>query len=273
MDVKSAIRSSHQTALAAAILASLSLTAGPVFADDKRTSEINSIVTSLKPIEGSGKSSPRAEEINAIINGKKTKVVVDYGRAIDLTVYFRYNSAAITKKARGQLDAVGKALASPKLQPFRYLVAGHTDARGSAAYNRKLSTRRAISVRKYLVEKFGIRPNRLIVAGWGESRLKNPDQPRSGVNRRVEVALIADEAVSKATSDTTKGGDDAVSKVVGDTGTETVSGKSGTAKPADGTGCPTGTKPVDPSDGGTDIDDVKSVLTGSEPRCVAIKTE
>lgn len=119
--------------------------------------------------------------------------VINYNHTLDLTVYFHYDSAEITPKASYLLDTLGEALTSPELSGFRYLIAGHTDAAGSRAYNQDLSARRAIAVARYLVNEFGIDPERLIPVGFGEERLQNERDPYSHRNRRVEVALIEDE--------------------------------------------------------------------------------
>jgi len=52
--------------------------------------------------------------------------------------------------------------------------------------------RRAEAVRDYLIREFRVAPGRIVVTGWGMSRLKNSDDPGSAINRRVEVALISD---------------------------------------------------------------------------------
>jgi hypothetical protein len=117
---------------------------------------------------------------------------VDYSRAIDLTVYFEYNSAHVGERAKETLDHLGEALNSPELRGYRFLVAGHTDAVGSDEVNFELSYRRAQAVREYLGQVHGIPRERLAVKGWGRTRLKDPRHPESGANRRVEVALIVD---------------------------------------------------------------------------------
>ncbi|RVU12547.1 OmpA family protein [Methylobacterium oryzihabitans] len=116
---------------------------------------------------------------------------VDPARAVDLTVFFAYDSARLTPEARIQLEPLGEALRSRELAGHGFLVAGHTDAAGGAAYNRRLSLARARAVRAHLVAAYGIAPERLRVHGWGPSRPKDPDAPLSRVNRRVEVSLIA----------------------------------------------------------------------------------
>jgi hypothetical protein len=121
-------------------------------------------------------------------------ITVDYNYAYELVVYFPFDSADLTDYARSQLYRLGMALRSPELLPYRYLVAGHTDATGDPEYNRDLSIRRAYAVTRHLVERYGIDPHRLLNTGWGATRLKNPHNPTSGVNRRVEVALVVDPA-------------------------------------------------------------------------------
>jgi outer membrane protein OmpA-like peptidoglycan-associated protein len=79
---------------------------------------------------------------------------------------------------------------SPELSPYRYLIAGHTDATGGDAYNLDLSRRRALAVRDYLVSAFPIDPHRLVIVGFGFRQLKRPDAPHAAVNRRVETLLI-----------------------------------------------------------------------------------
>jgi OOP family OmpA-OmpF porin len=120
-------------------------------------------------------------------------VRMNTSRAVDLTVFFPYDSARLTPEARIQLEPLGQALASAQLGRHRFLVSGHTDAAGEPGYNRRLSLARARAVKAHLVEAHGIDPSRLRVHGWGATRLKRTDDPLAGVNRRVEVALIAPE--------------------------------------------------------------------------------
>ena len=120
-------------------------------------------------------------------------ITIDDNYTYDLVVYFPLDSADLTGYARSQLYALGTALRSPALLPYRYLIAGHTDATGLPEYNRDLSIRRAYAVTHYLVERYGINPRRLLNTGWGATRLKDPRNPYSGVNRRVEVALVVDQ--------------------------------------------------------------------------------
>jgi OmpA-OmpF porin, OOP family len=142
------------------------------------------IIRELAPVESSRSSQPRAVETPS------GTVTVDVAHAIDLTIFFAYDSDRLLPEARGQLDALGQALNDPALLPFDFLIAGHTDARGSANYNVDLSIRRALAVADYLVRYHYISPSRLVAHGWGEAYLKVPSDPMSGANRRVEVSLL-----------------------------------------------------------------------------------
>jgi outer membrane protein OmpA-like peptidoglycan-associated protein len=118
------------------------------------------------------------EQIAAIAKGKPK---------IDLEIYFDYNSDVIGPKAVGAVNSLGEALSKPGLKGGTFVLNGHTDAAGSPEYNLALSHRRAQSVRRYLIETYKIAPDALLVAGFGKERLKLPEQPLSGENRRVEV--------------------------------------------------------------------------------------
>jgi outer membrane protein OmpA-like peptidoglycan-associated protein len=138
------------------------------------------------------KARTRAISIEAVAPASKeereeiAKVIVDKPK-IDLAIFFDYNSDVIGPKAFGAVNELGTALNSPKLKGANIVLNGHTDAAGSAEYNLDLSHRRAQSVRRFLIEKHGIAPDKLSVFGFGKERLKSPDQPLSGENRRVEI--------------------------------------------------------------------------------------
>ena len=112
---------------------------------------------------------------------------------IDLEIKFDYNSANIAKTALPDMDNLGKALTDPALKGATFVLAGHTDAVGGEEYNQDLSSRRADSVKRYLMEKYSLTPDHLVTAGYGKMRLKNKDNPRAPENRRVEVVNMADK--------------------------------------------------------------------------------
>ena len=70
-------------------------------------------------------------------------------------------------------------------------VAGHTDSKGTDAYNQALSERRSAAVGNYLMSK-GLMRDRFILVGAGESRpvASNDTEAGRAQNRRVEITLV-----------------------------------------------------------------------------------
>lgn len=106
---------------------------------------------------------------------------------VDIEVLFGYDSSEVTPTAGEGLMNLGRALTDPRLGEQRFVIAGHTDARGTRSYNEALSDRRAKAVRQFLIEHFKIAPDRLVARGFGETQLKNPRNPRGAENRRVQI--------------------------------------------------------------------------------------
>ncbi|SNS92550.1 Outer membrane protein OmpA [Azospirillum sp. RU38E] len=119
--------------------------------------------------------------------GVSSPPVVNERLRVELQITFDYNSDVLTAEAKRVLDELGEILASESFKQSRFEIAGHTDAKGTDDYNRRLSKRRATAARAYLVEKFSIPANRLEVQGYGANRLAKPTDPLDGANRRVEI--------------------------------------------------------------------------------------
>ena len=125
------------------------------------------------------------------------KVVVTEEQIITLEpIYFDFDKSTIKRVSYPILDQVVKVMTDrPNM---RVRVEGHTDSKGSDAYNQKLSQRRAEAVVKYLIGK-GIDPSRLEAVGFGESRPIAPNQNPDGSdnptgrakNRRTEFHVIS----------------------------------------------------------------------------------
>ncbi len=78
-------------------------------------------------------------------------------------------------------------------------VDGHTDSKGSDAYNQKLSDARAASVMQYLVSR-GVEAGRLTSKGFGESKpiADNATDEGREINRRVELTITDDGSAAAA---------------------------------------------------------------------------
>jgi len=108
---------------------------------------------------------------------------------ISSQIEFDYNSDELTEKSYTMLFPQGKSIESKELEGYKFLIIGHTDSLGSAAYNLDLSIRRAESVKQFFITYFSIAPERLIVKGMGETApvaLNDSESGRSK-NRRVEI--------------------------------------------------------------------------------------
>ena len=106
---------------------------------------------------------------------------------IDLEIHFDYNSADISKGSTEAVQELGNALSDASMKGSTFVLAGHTDAIGSEAYNQGLSERRADTIKKYLVEHYGLNGSDLVTVGYGKTRPKDPNAPMDPTNRRVQV--------------------------------------------------------------------------------------
>ncbi|UWU85873.1 OmpA family protein [Bradyrhizobium yuanmingense] len=116
---------------------------------------------------------------------------------IDLEIQFDYNSADIAKTSMASVQALGKALSDPALKGSTFVVAGHTDATGGEAYNQGLSERRADTIKKYLMQNYGLNGNDLVTVGYGETKLKDAANGADAMNRRVQVVNMDTKTAAK----------------------------------------------------------------------------
>ncbi|NVO25261.1 OmpA family protein [Donghicola mangrovi] len=109
-------------------------------------------------------------------------------------VTFATGSAAIRPEQAESLAALGDTIRDRIAENPReiFLVEGHTDAVGNAAYNLALSDRRAESLALALTEYFNVPAENLIVQGYGEEYLKVATQTAEEANRRANVRRITD---------------------------------------------------------------------------------
>lgn len=101
-------------------------------------------------------------------------------------VNFEFNKATLTEDSRNILLEVAKSLAANP--GVRVEVGGHTDSKGTNAYNLGLSRERAKTVEDFL-EANGVSPAQISSRGYGESRpvASNKTEEGRAQNRRVEL--------------------------------------------------------------------------------------
>ncbi len=71
-------------------------------------------------------------------------------------------------------------------------IGGHTDSLGPENVNQKISEKRAESAKKYIMDKFNISDDRMIVKGYGSTKpiADNKEPEGRSKNRRVEFQVI-----------------------------------------------------------------------------------
>ncbi len=90
----------------------------------------------------------------------------------------------------GKLMELAGVLSSERFADYRFLFLGHTDAKGGENFNWALSSRRAESVANLVRGFTGMPPEQVLSSGLGETRLKDPNFPLAGTNRRVQLVLL-----------------------------------------------------------------------------------
>lgn len=173
----------------AATLAAL-LAIAPAHAQDSKRPSAEEIIRKLLEPPAIKDDDLKSNAVQ--VEGRRRRAAPDARPSIDLAVNFEYASAKLTTDARLVLDNLAKALEDPALSASRFRVAGHTDARGSDAYNLGLSKQRARSAADYLVREHGIAAARLTIEGFGERELLDPANPDSAVNRRVQITNLGE---------------------------------------------------------------------------------
>lgn len=110
-------------------------------------------------------------------------------------IYYDFNSHIISSGAASELDALAVSMLQNPNMKVR--LSAHTDSRGTKIYNQRLSEKRALSAKNYLVNK-GIADDRIEAVGFGELRLRNKCEDNIGCteeehsyNRRTEVKILS----------------------------------------------------------------------------------
>ena len=101
---------------------------------------------------------------------------------------FDFDKSALKSEGKAMLDDLTRLLQGAKYEVI--LAIGHTDRIGSAAYNQKLSVRRAAAVKKYLTEK-GIPPSRVHADGKGKTQpMTKLSDCQSKLSRKQLIACL-----------------------------------------------------------------------------------
>jgi outer membrane protein OmpA-like peptidoglycan-associated protein len=147
----------------------------------------------------------QAEEMQRDLEGAKIERV---GEGIKITfasgILFDVNKSALQPDAMVNMQKLAVIL--NKYEDTEILIEGHTDATGSEDYNMDLSLRRAQSVGNYLTAQ-QVLPTRLNMMGYGETQPIATNETADGrqMNRRVEIAIFANDKLKKAAENQSQG--------------------------------------------------------------------
>lgn len=148
-----------------------------------------------------GKSMDKqAKELTqAVPTAEVSRVGEGINMTFDASLAFQINSASISDSYKSDLDAAASIF--KKYTDTNILIEGHTDDTGSDEYNMSLSQKRAKAVSNYLVSQ-GVDRARLTIKWYGETQPKYPnDEANRAKNRRVELAIYANEDMLAAAKD------------------------------------------------------------------------
>jgi OOP family OmpA-OmpF porin len=191
------MRTSHFISVAAALIFASALTAAVA----QNAINANQMANSLAGVSDTGLSMTGAQMREAVLNhirdypGTLPPQPLSFPQMERLAqfvveVEFDFNSSVIKPSSYRTVGSIADALHNPILLGYGFLVIGHTDSVGGRQYNIGLSQRRAESIRNALIDPFGVNPGILEAVGMGEEQLRDPRNPTSGVNRRVQMVNV-----------------------------------------------------------------------------------
>ena len=138
----------------------------------------------------------RGQELGDRVESLKVKETpTEIHIELSADVLFDFDKAEVLPKAQEALKQVAKVIREKAKGVVQ--IEGHTDAKGSDAYNQKLSERRANAVRDWLVSKEGLKNVNFATRGLGSRKPVAPDKKPDGSddpegrqkNRRVEIVV------------------------------------------------------------------------------------
>ncbi|SHF41557.1 Outer membrane protein OmpA [Fodinibius roseus] len=148
----------------------------------------------------------QAEEMESELENAEVERV---GEGIKITfdsgILFDFDSYELRSASRENIEELSDILQD--YENTEILFAGHTDSRGSEEYNQQLSEDRAKAVASYAAQQ-GVASDRMIITGFGEEDPVADNSTEAGrqQNRRVEIAVYANEELKEKAKDGELGG-------------------------------------------------------------------
>ena len=117
----------------------------------------------------------------------QSKLAREFAENAPTTVYFDFDSSALTPKAVADLD--GQAAWLNKNKNVNVVIQGYCDKRGTAEYNLALGERRAEAVKQYLVSQ-GVAADRIATVSYGKEYAFPGDTEEAYAKSRRGVTVV-----------------------------------------------------------------------------------
>ena len=139
------------------------------------------------------------EEVTVDVALDPIEVIIEQEEIVLNPIYFDFDKSNITSQAAFELDKLVQIM--NKYPELVIRAESHTDSRGKAGYNQRLSERRAKTTVQYVISK-GIDASRITGEGKGENALKvncgsNCSEEDHQMNRRSEFHIVSGNPNSK----------------------------------------------------------------------------
>lgn len=133
------------------------------------------------------------QRLQSLVQAGKLKIQMIRGLLVlqlPEKILFSSGRASVKREGRKAISKVAEILKTLK---YRWQVVGHTDSRGSARFNWRLSARRAVAV-LFVMLKAGMPPENVSLAGFGQYQptAGNDTPANRALNRRTELILVPD---------------------------------------------------------------------------------
>ncbi|MGH7410182.1 MAG: OmpA family protein [Candidatus Methylomirabilis sp.] len=145
--------------------------------------------TTQYTIAAVGDGGSRAASTTVTVTTPPAPMVID---RLAIHVNFDFDKAIVRDADISELQ---KALGFvKKYAGYKISIEGHTDSIGTDQYNQRLSERRAVAVREYLLKHRVANGSRITSAGYGESKPIADNSTDKGrlENRRVEILILSE---------------------------------------------------------------------------------
>lgn len=157
------------------------------YVEPAKAAEMAKPASAATPAAKAGTAPVAAAVAPAVVAAAATATATKVTYAAD--AFFDFDKSVLKPEGKAKLDDLVGKVKGINLEVI--IAVGHTDSKGTDAYNQKLSIQRSEAVKAYLLNK-GIEKNRVYTEGKGESQpvADNGTKEGQAKNRRVEIEVV-----------------------------------------------------------------------------------